>query len=188
MKLSTRARYALRVMLDIARHGGGETPVPLAAVAVRTDLSHGYLEQLAMGLRRARLLRGVAGRKGGYLLGLEPTEIRIGDVVEASIGEVCLVDCVRHPSLCERAIRCETRALYCLLNDRIEETLQSLTLADLMDEDWLAEHGGITPADLATAPDGPDPCSASHGPRRGRRRTPKTPAVPGETAERSPTG
>ena len=188
MKLSTRARYALRVMLDIARHGGGETPVPLAAVALRTDLSHGYLEQLAMGLRRARLLRGVAGRKGGYLLGSEPTEIRIGDVVEASIGEVCLVDCVRDPSLCERAIRCETRALYCVLNQQIEDTLQSLTLADLMDEDWLAEHGGITPADLATAPVGPDPCSTSHGPRRGRPRTRKMPVAAGETAERSPTG
>ena len=72
MKLSTRARYALRVMLDIARHGGRETPVSLAAVATRTDLSHGYLEQLAMGLRRARLLRGVAGRKGGYMLGMAP--------------------------------------------------------------------------------------------------------------------
>jgi Rrf2 family protein len=175
-------------MLDIARHGGRETPVSLASVATRTDLSHGYLEQLAMGLRRAHLLRGVAGRKGGYLLGMPPAEIRIGDVVEASIGEVCLVDCVKTPSLCERAVRCETRALYCLLNDRIEETLQSLTLADLMDEDWLAEYGGITPADLAAAPDGPDPCSTSHGPRRGRRRTRKTPVAPGETAERSPTG
>jgi Rrf2 family protein len=188
MKLSTRARYALRVMLDIARHGGRETPVPLAAVATRTDLSHGYLEQLAMGLRRARLLRGVAGRKGGYVLGTAPSEIRIGDVVEASIGEVCLVDCVREPSLCERAARCETRALYCLLNQRVEDTLQSVTLADLMDADWLEVHGGITPADLASAPEGPDPCSASHGPRRGRRRASKTPAVASGAAERSPRG
>jgi Rrf2 family cysteine metabolism transcriptional repressor len=188
MKLSTRARYALRVMLDIARHGGRETPVPLAQVAIRTDLSHGYLEQLAVGLRRARLLRGVAGRKGGYMLGSEPGEIRVGDVVEASIGEVCLVDCVRQPSLCERAARCESRALYCLLNQRIEDTLQSLTLADLMDADWLALHGGITPAGLASAPDGPDPCSAAHGPRRGRRRTRKTPASAGKNVERSPGG
>lgn len=188
MKLSTRARYALRVMLDIARHGGGGTPVPLAQVALRTDLSQGYLEQLAMGLRRARLLRGVAGRKGGYVLGSEPAGIRIGDVVEASIGEVCLVDCVRRPSLCERAVRCETRALYCLLNRRIEDTLHSLTLADLMDADWVAEHGGITPAALASTPDGPDPCTASHGPRRGRRRARKTPAIARGVAERRPTG
>jgi len=175
-------------MLDIARHGGRETPVPLAAVALRTDLSHGYLEQLAMGLRRARLLRGVAGRKGGYLLGKDPSQIRIGAVVEASIGEVCLVECVRDPSLCERAVRCETRALYSLLNQRIEDTLQSLTLADLMDADWLAVHGGITPEDLATAPDGPDPCSASRGPRRGRRRTRKAQASANEAPERSPPG
>ena len=175
-------------MLDIARHGGRETPVSLAAVATRTDLSHGYLEQLAMGLRRARLLRGVAGRKGGYMLGMAPAEIRIGDVFEASIGEVCLVECVRDPSICDRALRCETRALYTLLNQGIEETLQSLTLADLMDADWLTAQGGIRPEDLASAPEGPDPCSSAHGPRRGRRRTRKTPAVAGETAERSPTG
>jgi Rrf2 family protein len=188
MRLSTRARYALRVMLDIARHGGRHRPVSLAQVALRTDLSHGYLEQLAMGLRRAHLLRGVAGRKGGYMLGGDPAEIRVGDVVEACIGELCLVDCVRQPSLCERASRCETRALYCLLNRQIEDTLRSLRLADLMDADWLAEHGGVTPEALASAPDGPDPCSMSHGPRRGRRRARKTPAIAGTTAERSPRG
>jgi Rrf2 family protein len=170
MKLSTRARYALRVMLDIARHGGEEVPVPLASVAHRTDLSHGYLEQLAMGLRQFRLLRGVAGRKGGYMLGRSPSEIRVGDVFEASIGEICLVDCVKDPSICGRAERCETRALYCLLNRKLEELLHSLTLGDLLDPNWVCEHGGVSPEQLGFIPDGPDPCTAAHGPRRGRKR------------------
>lgn len=173
MKLSTRARYALRVMLDVARHGGETTPVPLAAVANRTVLSHGYLEQLAAGLRQARLLRGVAGRKGGYMLRKAPSEIRIGEVVQASIGKICLVDCVRTPSICARAPRCETRVLYCLLNNRIEDILDSLTLADLLDSDWLTRSEGLTPGELEAAPEGPDPCTASHGPRRGRPRARK---------------
>jgi Rrf2 family cysteine metabolism transcriptional repressor len=171
MKLSTRARYALRVMLDVARHGGGETPVPLASVAHRTDLSHGYLEQLAMGLRQSRLLKGVAGRKGGYLLGRPPSKIPVGDIFEASIGKVCLVDCVRDPSICDRAERCETRALYCLLNRQIEELLHSLTLADLLDPTWVSEHGGVSPEQVGFIPDGLDPCTAARGPRRGRKRT-----------------
>jgi Rrf2 family cysteine metabolism transcriptional repressor len=170
MRLSSRARYALRLMLDIARHGGEATPVPLAAVAHRTDLSHGYLEQLSTGLRQAGLLRGVAGRKGGYVLERAPSEIRIGDVVQASIGEVCLVECVREPSICARASRCETRALYCLLNQKIEDVFNSLTLADLMDTERLARYGGFDPHELQSAPDGPDPCPTAQRPRRGRLR------------------
>ena len=172
MRLSTRARYALRVMLDVARHGGGETPVPLAAVATRTDLSHGYLEQLAMGLRRARLLRGVSGRKGGYRLAARTSDIRISDVIEASIGPVCIVDCVGDPSICGRARRCETRALYCLVNRRISEALDALTLADLLDPAFVTQHGGFDVEAAGSVPDGPDPCTAPHGPRRGRPRTP----------------
>lgn len=190
MKLSTRSRYALRVMLDIARHGGETSPVSLAAVAHRTVLSHGYLEQLATALRRARLLRGVAGRTGGYVLRRSPTEIRVGDVVRASIGEVCLVECVKSPSLCARAPRCETRALYCLLNSRIEEVLESLTLADLMDPRWLALNGNIAAEDVAASPDEPDPCTAAHGPRPGRpskrKKSPRSGAM--RVVERSPAG
>lgn len=188
MKLSTRARYALRVMLDIARHGGEEKPVSIAAVARRTALSHGYLEQLATALRQARLLRGVAGRAGGYLLRRPPSDIQIGEVVRASIGEVCLVECVKSPALCARAPRCETRALYCLLNTRIEEVLESLTLADLLDPRWLAENGGMVRGPLALPPEGPDPCTAAHGPRPGRPRTPKRRSTVQKVAERSPVG
>ena len=170
MKLSTRARYTLRMMIDVARHGGADNPVSLAAVAHRTDLSRGYLEQLVTGLRRARLLWGVAGRNGGYRLARPASEIRIDDLIEASIGPVCLVDCVLDPSICRRAARCETRALYCLMNDRVTDALADLTLADLLDPEWVALHGGFEPEGAAAHPEGPDPCTASRGPRRGRPR------------------
>jgi Rrf2 family protein len=172
MRLSTRARYALRVMLDIARHGGEEAPVPLGAVAHRTDLSHGYLEQLAAGLRRGRLLQGISGRNGGYRLAATASDIRVSDVIEASIGPVCIVDCVADPSICRRASHCECRALYCLVNRRIAEELESLTLADLLDPAFVAEHGGFSLEQTGHIPEGPDPCTVSHGRRRGRPRTP----------------
>jgi len=158
------------MILDVARNGGDGAPVPLAAVATRTDLSHGYLEQMASGLRRARLLRGVSGRKGGYRLAMPASEIKIGDVIEASIGPICVVECVEDPSVCARAVRCETRALYCLLNRRIVQELEALTLADLLDPSWVSQHGGVALEDVASPPEGADPCTAPHGPRRGRPR------------------
>jgi Rrf2 family protein len=136
MRLSTRARYALRMMLDLARHGGLEKPVSLAAVAERTDISRGYLEQLAMALRNARLVRGVAGRYGGYRLTEPPERITVGQIVEAATGPVCVVDCIDDPASCPRAEDCECRLVYGMVNERIAEVLREYTLADLLDPSW----------------------------------------------------
>jgi Rrf2 family transcriptional regulator, cysteine metabolism repressor len=136
MRLTTRARYALRMMLDLARNGGLERPVSLAAVAERTDISRGYLEQLAMALRNARLVRGVAGRYGGYRLTEPPERITVGQIVEAATGPVCVVDCVDDPASCPRAEDCECRLVYGLVNERIAEVLREYTLADLLDPSW----------------------------------------------------
>jgi len=136
MRLTTRARYALRMMLDLARHGGLEKPVSLAAVAARTDISRGYLEQLAMAMRNARLVRGVAGRYGGYRLTEPPERITVGQIVEAATGPVCVVDCIDDPASCPRAEDCECRLVYSLVNERIAEVLREYTLADLLDPSW----------------------------------------------------
>jgi Rrf2 family protein len=142
MKLPSRARYALRMMVDLARHGGDRHPVSLATVANRTDLSRGYLEQVALALRNARLLRGVSGRKGGYCLANPASEISIGQVMEALIGPICLVDCLEDPQICTRTGFCECRVVYKLINHQIAEVLRSYTLADLLDPDWVRSHGG----------------------------------------------
>jgi len=136
MRLTTRARYALRMMLDLARHGGLEKPVSLAAVADRTDISRCYLEQLAMAMRNARLVRGVAGRYGGYRLTEPPERITVGQIVEAATGPVCVVDCIDDPASCPRAEDCECRLVYSLVNERIAEVLREYTLADLLDPSW----------------------------------------------------
>jgi Rrf2 family protein len=130
------------MMVDVARNGGEERPVSLAAVAGRTDLSRGYLEQLAVALRNARLLKGVAGRYGGYRLGSPAGQISIGQVIEAAIGPLCVVDCVDDPASCPRAEYCECRVVYELINRRVVEVLEEYTLADLLDPGWVRAHGG----------------------------------------------
>jgi len=133
MKLTTRPRYALRLMLDLARSGGTEMPISLAAVADNEHLSRGYLEQLAHTLRTAQLLRGVCGKGGGYKLAREPEEISVRDVIEAVIGPINIVECVEKPKVCPRSDTCECRGVYTLINRRITEALEGFTLADLRD-------------------------------------------------------
>jgi Rrf2 family protein len=153
LKLSTRARYALRMMLDVARNGGTETPVSLAMVSERTGLSRGYLEQVAAALRSARLLRAASGRHGGYRLAGPPEEITVGNIIEATIGQVCLVDCLDDPTTCVRAEFCECRMVYSLINNRVTEVLHAYTLADLLDPAWVRSVGN----EIAHLPGCPSP-------------------------------
>ena len=124
MKISTRGRYALRMMLDVTRHGGETTPVSLASVSDRTSISHGYLEQVALALRSAGLVRGVAGRHGGYKLAMPAHAISIRRIIEATIGPICVVDCIEEPEACPRAESCECRIVYAMINLRIGEVLE----------------------------------------------------------------
>jgi len=140
MRLSTRGRYALRMMLDVARHDDDGTPVSLSSVAERTGISHGYLEQLAPALRAGRLVRSVAGRHGGYRLAAPASEITIRKIIEATIGPLCVVDCVDDPDSCLRAEFCECRVVYALINQRIAQVLDDFTLEDLLDPSWIKNH------------------------------------------------
>jgi Rrf2 family cysteine metabolism transcriptional repressor len=139
MRISTRGRYALRMMLDIARNGGDGSPVSLSSVSERTDISHGYLEQLAPALRAARLVKSVAGRHGGYRLGAPASKITIRQIIEASIGPVCVVDCVEEPESCLKAEFCECRIVYALINQRVAQVLDDFTLEDLLDPSWISD-------------------------------------------------
>lgn len=151
VKLSTRARYALRMMLDVARNAEPDKPASLAAVSRRIGVSRGYLEQLAIALRNARLVRGISGRYGGYRLALPPSQISIGDIVEATIGPICIVDCVEDPESCLRSDFCECRMVYSLINQRVAEVLRAYTLSDLLNPEWTRSmQGELT--DLATLP------------------------------------
>ena len=154
MKISTRGRYALRMMLDVTRHGGETAPVSLASVSERTGISHGYLEQVALALRSAGLVRGVAGRHGGYKLATAASEISIRRIIEATIGPICVVDCIDEPEACLRSDYCECRVVYALINQRIGEVLDEFSLADLADPKWLRETASAFTSELVSITSG----------------------------------
>ena len=137
MKLSTRARYALQSMIVIARYSENGKPVSLERVAQITDLSRRYLEQLVIGLKEAALVKGISGRSGGYLLARAAGDIKIGQIIEAAIGPINIVDCVLQPDTCLRSDICECRCLYWLINNGITQVLNECSLADLSDKEWL---------------------------------------------------
>lgn len=136
MRLSTRARYALQIMVAVARMGKEDEPVSLAKVAKHTRISHRYLEKLVSALKTKNLLRPVAGRSGGYLLTRPPEEIRIGQIIEAGIGPINIVKCVKKPESCWKTEFCDCRPIYMLINQRIAETLNEYSLLDMIDGKW----------------------------------------------------
>ncbi len=139
MKLSTRARYAIRVLLDIAARRDEDRPIQLNDVAERTGISRRYLDQIVMPLKSAGLLIGTKGRHGGYQLAKAPEAIYLLDIVEATIGPVNLVECVQSPQTCERSDECPARLLYRLLSASMRTTLTDYTLKDLGTKDVLAQ-------------------------------------------------
>jgi Rrf2 family protein len=133
MKLNTRARYALRAMIQIARASDTTVPISLTEISKATSVSKRYLEQLVIPLKNASLLKGISGKEGGYLLAKPADQIRIGDIIEASIGPIKIVDCVDDPDYCMKTEWCECRPLYLMLNQRIRDAMNSFTLAELAD-------------------------------------------------------
>jgi Rrf2 family protein len=125
-------------MVAVGHLSRNQEPISLDKVAQRARLSRRYLEHLAAVLRDKSLLRSVPGRSGGYALARPGATISIGAIIEASIGPINLVECVGRPELCMAAEVCACRPFYQLLNRRICDLLNDYTLADLVDESWLA--------------------------------------------------
>ncbi len=142
MKLSTRARYGLSCMIAVSRMSTDGEPASLEKVARTTGVSKRYLEQLAVALRNANLLRSVSGRRGGYLLARPAAEIALGEIVEATIGRINVVDCVGNPARCPRSGECENRLIWMLINQSITEVLKRYSLADLSDNQRLGQICG----------------------------------------------
>lgn len=134
MKLSTRARYALRFMIDIAMHYNDEKPLQLKDISERQGISSRYLGQIVISLKHRDLIRGIAGKNGGYVLAKPAASIRVADIIEAAIGPINVVDCVADPGSCNKNETCECRPIYALVNDRILDALNSFTLEELVKE------------------------------------------------------
>ncbi|UCF79241.1 MAG: RrF2 family transcriptional regulator [Candidatus Eiseniibacteriota bacterium] len=129
MRLSTRARYGLRAILQLAE-GFKSGPVPASVIAREQGVSAKYLHALLTVLKSAGLVRSVRGTGGGYALTRPPSRIRISEVVQALEGPLSLVECVGDERGCERAERCAARDIWLALSNAIESTLSSLTLED----------------------------------------------------------
>ncbi len=146
MKISTRTRYGLRALIDLAaRQSDG--PVMLRAIAESEGLSKKYLDNIFTSLRLAGLLRTVRGAHGGYLLNKEACDITVLDVVKALEGDISPVDCLDHPELCDRSDSCVTRELWKELRTSMENTLESRTIQQLVDRAIELEKEGT----MATA-------------------------------------
>jgi Rrf2 family protein len=133
MRFSAKEQTGLRAMIELARcHGNG--PTALSEVAQAQDLPLPYLEQVAGALRRAGLLASVRGARGGYYLAREPGQIRVGDVFRALEGQLVTVDCMGPDgsSCCEREPTCMARNVWQSLQDCLTETLDNITLADVI--------------------------------------------------------
>lgn len=135
MRVSTRGEYGMRAMLDLALRFG-EGPIPLKAVAQRQRISEHYLEQLMSSLRKASLVTSVRGAQGGYQLVSPPEEIRVGDVLRALEGPLEPRAANTEPAGTgpDQIPAYGTRALWQILSEKINDTLDGLTLADLCRE------------------------------------------------------
>ena len=132
MMISTRGRYALRVMLDLAENSDGAY-VAMKEVAQRQQISLKYLERILPMLVEARLVEGVRGKGGGYRLTREPDEYTLSDILLAAEGDLAPISCLeKNAPPCERAGDCRTLPMWKELNTLITDYLNSKTLADLM--------------------------------------------------------
>jgi Rrf2 family protein len=132
MKISTKEQYGLRATAELAaRYGDG--PVSLSDVAHAQGISLAYLEQIIPSLRDAGLITSKRGAKGGYELAHSPEEVTVGDVLRALDGDILPVLCVRQVDArpCERGEICAAHTVWQKVHDRVVETLDRMTLADL---------------------------------------------------------
>lgn len=133
MKVSTKGRYAIRFLLDLARNSQGK-PVRIKDVSARQDISDKYLEQVVSVLQKAGFVKSVRGPQGGYTLSREPGEYTIGDILRLTEGNMAPVACLAdEANMCERAEQCSTLPLWKKLDAAIRDVIDTTTLADLIE-------------------------------------------------------
>ncbi|NBI06723.1 RrF2 family transcriptional regulator [Senegalia massiliensis] len=135
MKLSTKGRYGLKAMFELALHFG-KGPLPLKDIAEKQNISEHYLEQLIATLKKDSLVNSVRGAQGGYLLAKEPKNITVGDIIRSLEGSIAPSDCVIEGEAvdCPKGEYCVTRGVWMKIRDSINDVIDSLTLQDMVDE------------------------------------------------------
>lgn len=133
MKISTKGRYALRLMIDIAVNSA-DKPVSIKEIAARQDISDKYLEQIISVLNSAGFVRSIRGAQGGYVLRKSPSEYTVGMILRLTEGSLAPVACVEEDAVyCDRQETCATVEVWRRLNDAINGVVDNITLADLLE-------------------------------------------------------
>ena len=134
MKISTKGRYSLRMLLDLAEHKN-DGFIALKDIAERQGISKKYLEQIVTLLNRADILRTNRGYQGGYMLAREPNQYTVGEILKLTEGSLSPVACMENePNQCERNTFCKTLPVWQGLEDVINEYLDSITLQTILDD------------------------------------------------------
>lgn len=143
MKISTKGRYAMRMMLDLAQHNNGK-PARLKDISARQDISMKYLEQIVSALVKAGYLRSIRGPAGGYMLTRKPEEYKVGDILRVMEGSLAPVECLTTPdNPCPRAEYCTTLKLWKELYQSITGIVDKYTLQDLLEWSEAGENNFV---------------------------------------------
>ncbi len=132
MKISTKGRYALRLMLDLALNNTGEY-ITIKTIAARQEISEKYLEQIISLLNRAGYVKSIRGAQGGYRLAKEPSEYTVGMILRLTEGSLSPIDCLEDETECHRNGSCVTREVWQELYEAICSVVDRITLQDLVD-------------------------------------------------------
>lgn len=131
MKLTTKGRYGLRLMLDLAMHQG-YGPILLKDIASRQNLSEKYLWSLIAPLKAGGYIRSMRGAKGGYMLAKPADEITLKDIVTTLEGNLCLVDCVYDDNFCNRSTNCISHCVWRDISAQVSDIFENFTLASML--------------------------------------------------------
>lgn len=139
MKISSKGRYALRLMLDLAQHDTGD-PVRIKEIAARQEISEKYLEQIISVLHKAGYVRSIRGPQGGYFMTKKPEEYTVGMILRLTEGSLAPVLCLeQEENTCDRQEDCVTLRVWKKLDDAIKGVVDDITLADLLE--WSTQKG-----------------------------------------------
>ena len=150
MRLSTRSRYGMRALLDIALQSRAE-PARLRDIARRQDISLSYLEHIVTPLIAGGILRSTRGPGGGVSLLRRPEDVSLTEVMRLLEGSLSAADCVPHPDVCPRSVTCATRTLWAELAEAMDGVLRSKSLADLVNRDDTEMRGSYIPEAMRPA-------------------------------------
>lgn len=131
MRISTKGRYGLRTLMDIALHQA-KGPVTLNDIADRQNISVKYLWQVINPLKTSGLLSATRGAKGGYVLAKRPEDITMLEVVSTLEGPMSIIECIKNEDVCDRLNSCISRTVWLEVNRAVEKTLQGITLAEVL--------------------------------------------------------